>query len=326
MASLDGVNRSRYPLGMSVATETDRAERSCLVLSGAGNIVLAAVGLTIAVLSKSQAIMLDGMFNLIYFGTALFTLRVAFLVRKGDDARYPYGYGFFEPLVNGLKGVLILGVSAMALVGSLEALFSGGREIQPGLAVGYAVFATAAGVILAVLTQRGAKRSGSPLVKTDADGWVVNAAVSACVLVAFTAIFLIRGTSLNHLVPYVDPAVVAGVVLISIGVPVRMARNALLELLNRSPSAELVEKVTTELSESIAELPVQAVYVRVIQPGRTRMVTAHVVLPEDYTVGRLAELDDVRRRAQKHLEREHRPTVVDLFFTTDATWGKPTGD
>ena len=98
---------------MSVATETDRAERSCLVLSGVGNIVIAAVGLTIAVLSKSQAIMLDGMFNLIYFGTALFTLRVAFLVRKGDDARYPYGYGFFEPLVNGLKGVLILGVSWM---------------------------------------------------------------------------------------------------------------------------------------------------------------------------------------------------------------------
>jgi len=309
----------------TTVTEADRAERGSLIASGVGNIVLACVGLTIALVSHSQAILLDGLFNFIYFGTALFTLRVAKLVRRGDDARFPYGYGFFEPLVNGLKGLLILGVSAMALVGAIEALIAGGREIQPGLAVIYGVFATTAGVVLTIVTKRGAKRSGSPLVKADADGWIVNAAVSVCVLLAFGTIFLLKGTSLDWLVPFVDPIVVLTVVLISIGVPIRMAWTALMGLLNRAPSEELVTRVTAVVTEGLADLPVTEVFVRVIQPGRTRMVGAHAVLPEDFGVERLKSLDEVRAKILKRLQDEHLATVLDIFFTTDAEWGKPAG-
>jgi predicted Co/Zn/Cd cation transporter (cation efflux family) len=52
-----------------------------------------------------------------YFLASLFTLRVSRLVMKGDDEHYPAGYSFFEPLVNGMKGLLILGVSVMAMLG-----------------------------------------------------------------------------------------------------------------------------------------------------------------------------------------------------------------
>ena len=45
----------------------------------------------------------------------LFTLRVARLLARPDDERYPFGYLFFEPLINTVKGLLILGVSAFAL-------------------------------------------------------------------------------------------------------------------------------------------------------------------------------------------------------------------
>ena len=43
------------------------------------------------------------------------------------------GYGFFEPLINGIKGLMVLGISAMALIGAIEALFSGGRLIALGI-------------------------------------------------------------------------------------------------------------------------------------------------------------------------------------------------
>jgi cation diffusion facilitator family transporter len=310
----------------TTATDADRAERRSLVASAAGNVVIACVGVTIALISDSQAILLDGLFNAIYFGTALFTLRVATLVRRGDDARFPYGYGFFEPLVNGLKGFLILGVSLLALVGSVEALFAGGRLIRPGLAVAYGVFAMAAGFLLMAITKRGAKKSGSPLVKADADGWTVNAAVSACVLLAFATIFLIEDTSLDWLAPYVDPTVVLGVVLLSIGIPVRMAWKALMGLLNRTPSRELVDGISGVVEKGLADLPLRACFVRVIQPGRLRMVTAHVVLPEDFGVERLKALDEVRAKVQDRLREDHADTILDIFFTTDLEWGKPAAD
>ena len=304
--------------------DRSRAELRCLVASAVGNLVIAMVGLTVSFLSRSQAILLDGLFNLIYFATALFTLKVARLVLKGDDERFPYGYAFFEPLVNGLKGVLVLGVSLMALFGAAQALIAGGREISPGLALAYGIFATIAGWVLALLTFRGARRSESPLVRADADNWVVNAAVSACVLLAFGAIFVIRDTKLAWLVPYVDPLIVLLVVLVSLAVPLKMVWRALMELLNRRPAGEVVDRVTEIVRTGTAELPVEALYVRVIRPGRTLMVGAHVVLPAEFGVERLSALDKVRRDTLARLAEAHPGTILDLFFTTDAEWGKPT--
>jgi hypothetical protein len=92
-----------------------RSERGALLLSAIAAALLAAIGIAAAVVTGSGAILLDGLFNLCFAVTAAFTLRVARLVALPDDADYPFGYLFFEPLINTVKGLLILGVSAFAL-------------------------------------------------------------------------------------------------------------------------------------------------------------------------------------------------------------------
>ena len=302
---------------------TDNRERRYLLMATMGNLVIGCVGIAASIISSSQAILLDGLFNLTYFVVGIFTLKVARLVQKGDDARFPFGYAYFEPLVNGVKGMLVLGISIMALVGAIEALFAGGRPIAAGLAVAYGTFASAACWLLALITHRGAGRTGSPLIRADAENWIVNAAISSAVLLSFAAIFVMRGTALDFLVPYVDPIVVLMVVLISISVPVRMAWQALMELLNRAPSAEILADVTQSVQLCTQELPVQTLFVRVIQPGRTRMVLAHVVLPRDFQVKSLAALDDLRTRTLQRLQSSHPATALDMVFTADPDWGAP---
>lgn len=303
----------------------DTGERKMLMASAMGNLIIGCVGLTFSVISSSQAILLDGFFNLTYFATGLFTLKVARLVQVGDDERFPLGYAFFEPLVNGLKGVLVLGVSIMALAGALQALFKGGRPIAAGAAITYGIFAAAACWFLAAVTRRGAKGTGSPLIQADAENWLVNGAISAAVLLAFVSILLIKGTKLEFLAPYVDPSLVLLVVLISLSVPVRMAWQALMELLNRTPSPEIVQQVQQTVEGCTAELPVDKLFVRVIQPGRTRMVLAHVVLPADYQFEGLQHLDGLRVKTLEELKKVHTDTVLDLVFTADPKWGAPTG-
>lgn len=302
---------------------TAQDEKKILLISALACLIIGCVGLAFSVITSSQAILLDGLFNLSYFVTGLFTLKVAALVQRGDDERFPFGYGFFEPLVNGLKGVLVLGISAMALVGAVEALFLGGRAIGAGAAIGYAVFASVACWSAALVAHRGAKRTRSPLLQADAENWLVNGAISTAVLVAFLGILLLRTTSLAFLAPYVDPVLVIVVVLISISVPVRMAWQALMELLNRTPSPEITEQVEQIVSACTAELPVQEIFVRVIQPGRTRMVAVHVVLPRDYQVAGLPALDALRDKTQACLRDAHLATFLDMLFTADPKWGAP---
>lgn len=301
-------------------------EKKGLRFSAAGNLLIGVVGVVVAVLSHSQAIMLDGIFNLIYFGTGLFTLKVASLVVRGDDARFPVGYGFFEPLVNGIKGLLVLGISVMALIGAIEALVGGGRQIALGVATVYGVFATLSGWSLAYFTRQAAARTGSPLLKADAENWLVNGAISSAVLLAFLTVYLIRDSEFSYLTPYVDPVLVVTVVLISISVPIRMAWNALMELLNRAPSEAVVRSVEEVVTRCLSDLPVTESFVRVLQPGRTRLVSVHVVLPEEYPVTGLRELDQIRKKTEVELQNLHSSTYLDLIFTADRRWGAPLND
>jgi cation diffusion facilitator family transporter len=300
-----------------------RMEQQSLIISSVGCILIAVVALWAFYTSDSQAILLDGLFNLTYFMAALFTIKVSRLVLRGDDARFPYGYSFFEPLVNGIKGLLILGVSIMALIGALQALLSGGRNIEAGIATAYGVFASTTGWFLAWVTHRGYKHCGSPLVKADADGWIVNASISTAVLLAFITIWMIKGTSLEYLAPYIDPALVLVVVLISLSVPIRMAWTALMSLLNRAASPEINEKITSLVKESLVELPVEEVFVRVIQPGRTTLVLVHIVLPKEYAPEKLRVLDEQRNKTLEPLNKHYQNVVLDMLFTTDRIWGAP---
>jgi len=308
------------------AIKTDSGERRYLFLSAMGNLGSAVLGLVFAALTTSQAILLDGLFDVAYFITALFTLKVARLVHREDDERFPVGYAFFEPLTNGIKGVMVLGISIMALAGALQALVSGGRQIVAGLAILYGSLAVVLCAVLAVVMRRASRKHHSPLVKADAENWIVNGAISSCVVLAFTSILVLeRIPSLQWMVPYVDPVIVISVVLLSISVPVRMAWRALMELLNRAPSDEIVDQVKEAVRHGITELPAREHFVRVLQPGRLRIVLVHVVLPSDLPMMTLDRFDVARARTLKQLRDRHLATVLDMVFTADRRWGEPAG-
>ena len=57
-----------------------KLEKKYLLISALGNVLVGCIGIFVAAVSSSQAILLDGLFNVTYFATGLFTIRVASLV------------------------------------------------------------------------------------------------------------------------------------------------------------------------------------------------------------------------------------------------------
>jgi predicted Co/Zn/Cd cation transporter (cation efflux family) len=137
---------------------------AALRLSAAAALAIGAAALWAAWASASQAILLDGLYNLAFLVTALFTVRVARLLARPDDARYPYGYLQFEPLINTVKGLLILGVSVYALIAAFVTVLGGGRELTFGPALAYAAAATIACAAVWGVLARANRRLASPLV------------------------------------------------------------------------------------------------------------------------------------------------------------------
>ncbi len=309
-----------------MSNKQTQTEEKFLLVNAISCALLGGIGILFSFVASSQAVLLDGLFNVVYFIAGLFTLKVARMVQRGDDQDFPFGYSAFEPLVNGLKGVLVLGVTLFAFVDALAALLSGGRNIDAGPAVVYGVIATTACWGLAILTGQAGKRTGSPLIKADALNWQVNGAISTAVLLAFIGVYSIEGTTLEFLSPYVDSSLVILVVVFSISVPLRMAWHSLMELLARAPQPDIVEQVRRTIKATTADLPVQKLFLRVLQTGRVRLALAHVVLPSDYQVGALAPLDRIRAETLEQLKKHHPDTILDMVFTADPSMGAPAKD
>ncbi|MEM9382238.1 MAG: cation transporter [Planctomycetota bacterium] len=295
-------------------------ERGALLVSAATALIVGIAGTSAYFIVESQAVLLDGLFNLTYFVTALVTLRVAELVAEPESEEYPLGLSYLEPLVNGVKGLLIFGISSLALLDAIAAILGGGRTIQVGPALAYAVFATTAGVVATVLLKRAEKRTKSSLVAADAASWSVNALISAGVMLTFLSIPLARSAFGDEILPYVDPVLAGLIVLVSIGVPIRMAWAALLTMLNRAPDAPARDAVTEAVRSAVTDLPVRSVETRMLYPGRRLYVVASVLLEEDGAPLSLSKLDASRGRVQDAVRELHADSTVETSFTADPGW------
>ena len=111
-------------------------ERASLRVSAWVCLAMASAGIAFAVWSDSDAILLDGVFNGISFVVVLLSSRLAGVIETAGSPDFPFGYAHFEPLLNSLRGMLILTVSGFALFGAVRSLLSGGSGLVPVKGVG----------------------------------------------------------------------------------------------------------------------------------------------------------------------------------------------
>ncbi|CAO1660413.1 Cation diffusion facilitator family transporter [Halomonas sp. NYA30] len=314
---------SGYLYGVHTGAETFvKTESSTLAFSAFMALLIGCAGIVATLASNSQAILLDGLFNLIYFSVALVTIKVSKLASRPDSESYPFGYSYFESLVNLCKGLLILGVSIFALVDAVAALLTGGRDIAAGLAVIYALFATAACSLTAWVMHRSQRHVSSPLVAADKLNWLVNSVISAAVLAAFCLVMLFEHLGWQAILPYVDAVLVIAVVVLCLGVPVRMASQALQELLNKTPEEAIAAPVRRAVANALAGTDTQEVRVRMVRPGRLLYVMVHVVLPEEPDLT-IVHQDALRARVDEEVRHYYSLVVCDVVFTANTRWAAP---
>ncbi|MDP3399389.1 MAG: cation diffusion facilitator family transporter [Bacteroidales bacterium] len=301
-----------------------KSEKKSLILSTLASLLVGILGITFSIITNSGVILLDGLFNISYFVTAIFTLRILSIIKRPDDEKFPFGYGYFEALINAVKGLLILGVSLIAFFEALMSIFADGREISSEPAIFYASIASVVGLVVTLMLYRSYKANKSPLVKADYQNWILNTIISSTVLVAFVTTWFLERTSFTDMLSYVDPFLTALVASLSIGIPVRMTWNALMGLLNKAPSFETTIKLEKAINTALTGLSIKKTYVRMVQPGRVPYVLIHVLLKGDENSLTIESLDSLREKILKSVLKLHNPVVIDVLFTANQKFAEPT--
>jgi len=183
-----------------------KTERRGLILSAVMSLVLGSVALVASRYNRLPGNTAGWSFQPDLQRYGIFSVRVATLLAVPDNEKYPFGFAYFESLVNAAKGLLILGVGLLALgiqcwccwpvdARSLRSSRLSTRYLPPRQAWSVSM----------ILLGRVRRHTSSPLVEADYANWRINTTISASVLIAFCLIPVANMSGWSALTPYVDP-------------------------------------------------------------------------------------------------------------------------
>ncbi len=292
-------------------------EQRALRISGLGALSLAILGIGFALLSGSEAILLDGLFSALGFFMALMTLYVSRLVRRPDDDVFQFGYAHFAPLMNVLKSSVLVVLCIFALLSAISTLRSGGQAMAVGSAMLYALIASLIGLGLFLYLKKVAERTGSTLVSLDAKAAQVDMFLSTAVLVSFALGWLSIGTSLEKYLGYLDPTVVAVLCLVSLPIPLKVLWDNGREALLLAPDAELQQSVIAQIESSIEGLAISDHRIRMLKLGNVLAVTLHLKPDDHALLEGISELDGIRHQIGHSLDSLNLEVGIDVIFVAD---------
>ena len=301
---------------------TTLREQRALKISVAAALFFALLAFGFALLTHSQAILLDGVISLVGLGVSLLTLFVARLVELPGDETFPFGYAHFEPMVNVFKSLIMVTIYAFALIGAISSILQGGNTLAAGIAIIYALIATIGSTVLAFYMHRTSLQTASTLIAVDAQAWLLDAVISAAVLLTFVGMYLLRDSTWSHYLPYIDPGLVAALVILTLPVPLKILRDNMREVISMAPSKTLQDAIHQQVLASLKGQEYENIRLRIMKQGRLIVVFTEIILGSDYVLETAATLDRIRTRMVEHRQQYDSNIEIKAVFMGDPKWAE----
>jgi cation diffusion facilitator family transporter len=296
------------------------AEQRLLKLSIAVTIGVASVGVVFGLLSGSMSIVFDGVFSAIdaaMSGLALFVSRL--VSRVAENRRFQFGYWHIEPMVLAFNGGTLMLLCFYAFLNSIDSLLAGGRQLNFDWAMAYAAAVGVVAFGMFFYARHRNRQIGSDFVRLDVQSWLMSAAITSALLLAFAVAWCLEGTRYAHLTPYADPLILAVLSLILVFVPIHTVRRALTEILLITPP-ELDARVRQVLDEVVARHGFKTYTSYVAKVGRAQFIEIHVVVPPESPIDSVGEADAIRREIAEAIGGEGPHRWITIDFTADPRW------
>ncbi|MBO4992539.1 MAG: cation transporter [Firmicutes bacterium] len=229
-----------------------RQETSALKLSMWAEIGFAVLEIFVALITNSQAVLMDAVCDMAETITAIVSLKLVPLLYKPISERRPFGYSQVETWFLVIKGFMLLAVAAGLIVSNVQLILQGGRHVNFGIIAAFELFAGAVGLIVTVALKKMNRDVESPLVEAEVSGWYMDAVVSAGLGVAFLAPMVLKFDWMTAVMPYVDQVLAIILTFFILPEPIHMVISGVRDLLMMAPEQNVVDKVK-EISEPILE-------------------------------------------------------------------------
>lgn len=291
-------------------------EASLLRLSIGATFLIAGLGVLFGLWSGSLAILFDGLFSVVDAGITWLMLLVARLVAEESNQKFQYGYWHLEPLVVALKAGVLMTLVVFGFLGALQSLQAGGHTPELGPAVIYSALVVLVCAGTWFWLWRHNSRIGSALVAIDMKAWAMSGLMTTALLLTFVAALFMRGGRFDHLLPYVDPAILALLSLAILPVPWKDAKMAFRDIFGIVPEA-LDRHVQGVMDAFVQRHGFLSYESYVTRTGRAKFIEISVLVPTGLPPQPIEHYDALRAEIGDAIGEGGPDRWLTITFTTD---------
>ncbi|MBG84122.1 MAG: hypothetical protein CMJ40_06190 [Phycisphaerae bacterium] len=285
------------------------------------NVVMVVLSFVFAILTGSNAILLDGFFSLIGVAQVVAMGSIMRMQGRPDDSRHPFGFSSFVPLLNSIRGLTILAVCGFAGFQAVLSIINGGDHPDAGLGMIYGAAAALGCLFTGFVMARAARELGNPLLKVDSHSWLIDGFYSLVVSVAFGIAMIMQSLEWTTAARYVDPVLVLVLLLLAIPWPWGVMRDGVRELLLIGPPEGIRRQVIEQVNDVMSSLKPRDVICRILLSHDQLYVMCHVLVDGDAVIS-VTEIDRVRQAAMDCLGEHHTVSEFDLIITSNDEYGR----
>jgi len=295
-----------------------KAEQRTLRYSIALTVLLGVLGVASGLVTKSQAIIFDGMYNFVDVMPTVMSLLVVKLLAQGTSQRFQYGYWHLEPLVAVLRDSILVVACIYAAVDAATTLSTGGHPVEYGKAAAWACVLCVIGISMTLFLRRRARLLRSPMLEVDARSWAASAMLSFALLVGFALGALITRTRFQDWIPYVDSTVLLAMALLMMPLPLIGLWRSMRDVLQIAPN-ELDGRVREVMDSLVRDRGFIEYSSYIAKVGRGTFVEIHVLVAAGSQMD-IASADAIRSEVSRRLNAGTPTFWLTIDFTADRRW------
>ena len=278
---------------MHVGKKMQKREKSAMSVSLYGNLVFVVIELVMALVTDSQAVLLDAVYDGVEFCMLLPSIFLIPLLYKPSNEEHPFGYMQIETIFVVVKGITMTAVTFGLIFNNINLMLHGGHIVSFHTVAGFELFACILGIIVTVYLYYKNKQMESPLINMEMQGWRIDSFISLGMTVAFLLPMLIPFDWFQHIVPYLDQLITIVLSLVMIPTPIHTVITGIRDLMLIPPEEETIDDIKETIEPIIGVYGHKNLYYDIVRTGRKLCISVYISFEKDIvSLSKFKQLQD----------------------------------
>ena len=278
---------------MHIGKKMQKREKSAMSVSLYGNLVFVVIELVMALVTGSQAVLLDAVYDSVEFCMLLPSIFLIPLLYKPSNEEHPFGYMQIETIFVVVKGITMTAVTFGLIFNNINLMLHGGHIVSFHTVAGFELFACILGIIVTVYLYYKNKQMESPLINMEMQGWRIDSFISLGMTVAFLLPMLIPFDWFQHIVPYLDQLITIVLSLVMIPTPIHTVITGIRDLMLIPPEEETIDDIKETIEPIIGVYGHKNLYYDIVRTGRKLWISVYISFEKDIvSLSKFKQLQD----------------------------------